>query len=698
MATLRRPNPLWVDYKNLADQEIEGLIIESRHLLDLLTFELSARQESKSRDVKYEDKLRGAAKKIRRWGVPDDFVDSNALGIDVLRVGLAPIKANLATWGRTAYCELIWLASVVTTPAHACLLMTAFTQRDLEKSNRHDKSRFISFLKENESALYCTDLEQLIHGSAAVALHTPSIGTLFDSLDDDSRELLHVIVFLGGNEIAEQLLQRASWDSITWGNNGERMKHHPDLLPVLRDRARYEAAIHRLLEEKLVLHSSDQFGRRFFLVPPSFRQHVEQQQGGSRTWRLEALKTVLHSFPKHRHFEPLYFISIARSMVPALQHTLPSLEDAALVDKLHVSHIFQVAETCLSASIFLDKNWKAEVLARAEKLLSNIARLLARIRLRKLELSRICGNVPHDVDDQLDQLELYLSGSDHRSNACLGELALLHTHLCMDRHELTRAFDIVSRIEPRHSHHVSTLEQILIEEKLLHMGKIRRYQGAFAEAEGYFQQLIKDSPRSGLLGKVMSQLSAVKCEQGNAVSAITLMRAELEALKESCQPMDGINATMLKLSLAEAHLMEALTLQTPESFTSAQTVFGELKQHFRERKKGVLGRVGKMQLFRTLCGIAILSHVQSNPQTAWACWDEALVASRACNWPEGHSDLIIAYSKAELAYRLGRTADGDKLRSYAAGLYQSTGQQYHFVGLGSVWPKMLDGWLGDKRI
>ncbi|KAI1641505.1 hypothetical protein F4809DRAFT_586974 [Biscogniauxia mediterranea] len=55
--------------------------------------------------------------------------------------------------------------------------------------------------------------------------------------------------------------------------------------------------------------------------------------------------------------------------------------------------------------------------------------------------------------------------------------------------------------------------------------------------------------------------------------------------------------------------------------------------------------------------------------------------------------MIISYSTSELEARRGATAQSDILRGYAGTLFARTGRQHHFLGLGSLWPDIVGGWL-----
>ncbi|KAI3326639.1 hypothetical protein HD806DRAFT_487751 [Xylariaceae sp. AK1471] len=162
MPTLRQPSSLWTNCRNLSNDEVEGLIIEGRHLNELLQTELRLREEAQV-DLTLGNEVQRKAAEIRKNGLNahdrELIAEAGHPGIAVIRDGLASAKEGLARWDHIAYCELIWLVSNTTTAAHALLLVISLGRQRLEKINLRQKSMLVSFIKQHESALVCACLE-----------------------------------------------------------------------------------------------------------------------------------------------------------------------------------------------------------------------------------------------------------------------------------------------------------------------------------------------------------------------------------------------------------------------------------------------------------------------------------------------------------------------------------------------------------
>ncbi|KAF2180925.1 hypothetical protein K469DRAFT_266925 [Zopfia rhizophila CBS 207.26] len=502
-------------------------------------------------------------------------------------------------------------------------------------------------------------------------------------LDDDSQHLTLVISFLDGANITDKLLDRASAKKRIWGSNGEIQLQEPSVIPVLSDRSRTETALLRLEQASVIAKSGLS---SYSIVKKSRTKDID-------TWKFEALRVVLHTFPEHRQLDPLYYTSLVEAIIPQLQHVLPYLDEETVCNKLDSFHVARIVNMLLSASYFLEVDWKKKVLDTASRLLKPQDQSLARIKLRRVALSRICNKAtPEQQINQLGELSSEFRPVDKRSNADLGEILLLQARVLVDLQRHRHAFSVLEAFMPWDSEEISTLEQIVMNDITLIRGEILRYEGNFREARDRFMQLLGQVPTPP---KVTTQLGAVSCELGNFDPVIETLTNELKALEMAGSIMDSRNAKRLQLGLADAHLFKAIRLDSihglgselreiTESIKQARRILESLEEKFKNTDK--LRKVGKINRFRILAALAILEHLQGSPILALARWDEAQAASRDCGWSEGYSDMIVMYSKCELMCRLGNTHESEYLLQKALQLYQTTGRQYHFTGLGSVWP------------
>lgn len=99
MPTLRQPSSLWTNYNELSNNEVEGLIIEGRHLNELLQAELRLRKKARA-DSTLGNKVRRKAIKIQtnKLSTRDHELIEKAghPGISVIRNGLSSAKESLA--------------------------------------------------------------------------------------------------------------------------------------------------------------------------------------------------------------------------------------------------------------------------------------------------------------------------------------------------------------------------------------------------------------------------------------------------------------------------------------------------------------------------------------------------------------------------------------------------------------------------
>ena len=374
--------------------------------------------------------------------------------------------------------------------------------------------------------------------------------------------------------------------------------------------------------------------------------------------------------------------------MPQLQHILPYLGDDAVLDKLTSSHLTRLAEVCLSASYFFKLAWKEHVLGVAESLLPSGHEARARLELRKMQLSRISGRVTSDDQvPKIKELRSSFQPHDTRSNAYSGDMVLFHARLLIDTGKHREARSVLDVFQSRVPLHTSELERLTLNDIGFVRGEIARYEGYFVEADHHFFGLLGRTPTPP---KITIQHSAVCCELGNFDYAITSLNDELKAA-------GGRKATGLRLALAEAYLMQGAELAARERTDIAAQKIPVMVLDLAGKARGILeslwqlfddvellGKVGKINRFKILAAFAMIEHLTGNAEGAIRRWDKAQEASREC-WPQGYTDAIIAYSKADLHYRLGEQALAEDLERMAFSLYRAAGTGHHFTGFATVW-------------
>jgi len=96
----------------------------------------------------------------------------------------------------------------------------------------------------------------------------------------------------------------------------------------------------------------------------------------------------------------------------------------------------------------------------------------------------------------------------------------------------------------------------------------------------------------------------------------------------------------------------------------------------------------RFELTAILIGIAIITHVSGDPDAAVSAWE---VVQSTCSEiePSLHYASVIAdYSINELDLQRGRQPDIVVNNRASEGI-SKVGKQYHFTGLGVLWPNIL---------
>ncbi|CAJ2514314.1 Uu.00g024330.m01.CDS01 [Anthostomella pinea] len=228
MPILTQPSSLWADCGKLSNDEIEGLIIEGRHLTELLQAELKLRQTTRV-ELDLGSEVKRKAVRIQRDGLsaPDLglMADADNLGMAVMRDGLSSVKEGLIKWDHIAYTELIWLVSSTTTSAHALLLVLAVSKRRLEKINLYKKSMLVSYIKQHEETLFCACLESaarsLVHARNMTDMVPVSSSFCDAALSNVEKLELDVSLVVTDNEVS-----RGYKDSLATGPGLQMSTHN----------------------------------------------------------------------------------------------------------------------------------------------------------------------------------------------------------------------------------------------------------------------------------------------------------------------------------------------------------------------------------------------------------------------------------------------------------------------------------------
>ncbi|KAI0189226.1 hypothetical protein F4808DRAFT_445722 [Astrocystis sublimbata] len=165
-----RIHALWLYYADLPNDDVEKLVIEYRHLIQLFQILLEL-PEIVPPNFELGQKVQQKAQQIQQQGLsPTDRslieeATGRNLGITVIEKGL--VSAQGLGWKQKSHAEFVWLVSHITTAAHGILLVLAIDRPDLETINLRQKTMLAVFMKQRENILSCAALE-----STARSLYT----------------------------------------------------------------------------------------------------------------------------------------------------------------------------------------------------------------------------------------------------------------------------------------------------------------------------------------------------------------------------------------------------------------------------------------------------------------------------------------------------------------------------------------------
>lgn len=125
------------------------------------------------------------------------------------------------------------------------------------------------------------------------------ISNTLETVLQDARELLQLIVFMGG-AIPERLLTGAS-ECPYWESNGESCVYRPRLIPALLVSAALDTHLRELVQTGLITRSND----RMIFVDPLTMAYIQDRTPDRRWWENLATNAVLHGFPKDKYAEPV---------------------------------------------------------------------------------------------------------------------------------------------------------------------------------------------------------------------------------------------------------------------------------------------------------------------------------------------------------------------------------------------------------
>ncbi|RYP68536.1 hypothetical protein DL771_006613 [Monosporascus sp. 5C6A] len=465
---------------------------------------------------------------------------------------------------------------------------------------------------------------------------------IFKKIEPDSQTLAYILRGLGAVNIPKELFRLVRMASFTWGPDGEIRTVTPRIIPLIQEEQIFEPALRNL-----------------------------ENRSDETVWTAEAAKIVIHAFPKHSNIEPAEY------------HLLPQILNPRVMALFDSACLIQLSEVGLSASNFGERLWKYNAVTIATEAANILgedsadrALLLALANVRKASLALL-----YEDPGKWQAKSISFPNYDDRSSAFSSKLLIVKAREDVGFNAIASASEHLMNFKPTWNGTLSTLRKSQNRRVAFMRAKILRFEGRFREA---YEILITLAPPDS---SVASLLAGVLCELGQCDHAIQELNQQLTITRHPK------SVTRVRLALANAYLMKCMQVFQGQgrrldwrSLQASRDIYEDLRAH-----PFPATYFGKIDHLSTLMGLAIADHLNGQVDNALKAWQAALAASQAFLLT-GYTDMIQAYSTSELQIRRGASAQADVLGNYAKALFAKTGRQYHFAGIGSFWPDILNSW------
>ncbi|TAQ85253.1 hypothetical protein B7494_g6415 [Chlorociboria aeruginascens] len=525
----------------------------------------------------------------------------------------------------------------------------------------------------------------------------------FQNLDDHSRDLATLLVFLGEADIPVMMLRRAAWPKKIFDLSGIiNLVPAPYINPLLSQPENLNSTLKQLESLSLIAFTWDETIR----VQPDLRWIIEHGFGETRRdMEYEASLLVFHAFPTNVNLETgraLRVDRICSVQLPHVQHVLRYFDNPHFIDRFTPQEREQIILSCLLSSFFGPLAGKWKVLEVTEKIVGihdADSLLWERLQFRRIVMHRLYNFTgPEEVP-------IYRT-----SHALAGEMILFRAQLLIYQDQLPLAWQELALWNPRQP---ETPEQGYIRQmKVSLQVRICRFAGNYLHAKQLLHKLEGEGLCNGIEHHYFADYISVYGETGEVelaaraipsgnfleeglgltglrvshVAASTYLLRGLWMLKR----MDGVD--LLELDRADFHLKRA------------KAIYRALEEKYPHPT--AVSLVGSIRHFSIVAGLAMVAHVESRffPEVstyeeALSYWKIALSEGRSLiEKLGGKSDgsfleMIISYSMCDLTNQLGLREGAIKLMEKTKLFYRITGRQFQYVALGGVWFDLVQRWI-----
>lgn len=374
------------------------------------------------------------------------------------------------------------------------------------------------------------------------------------------------------------------------------------------------------------------------------------------------------------------FSELGRAYIPQLRHIVHHYDFLEAAGHIPAEVKHSIVSTLVASSFLSSIPWKVDAVERAAKIAATLLipdeYLDMMVLARKTDVCRLQGSLCDDNP---------LSGfstDNKKLNALSGEvLLILSADWLQNKENLDMAGLILQKIQPVDPTQISTLEELVLQKKAFAWGRLCRFQGRFEESRQVLEALYnaRHFPE-GVISvgascyDLVSHLAAVLCELGDPVYAEMLVSDKLDDI-HNLKAQKSPPALRLRLALAEAALQQG-------EYWRAQDIYWDLTRHVGISQ---VAYNSTMDICRLNIGLARVQHVQGNWIAALKHWERALWVY--VNHPgfQGFGTVIVYASIGFVKRQMGDAHNADRYLAKAQELFQVTGRQHWFTGLGTKW-------------
>jgi tetratricopeptide (TPR) repeat protein len=371
-----------------------------------------------------------------------------------------------------------------------------------------------------------------------------------------------------------------------------------------------------------------------------------------------------------------------RALLPSFQHVLKPYN--ALSGHLCPSMKRRLVAALLSASRFLDQDWKISKICLAKSILRSLEPDAETVYLERCAAQRsmFLSREPQNYSNTSYRNFVPM---DQRSNAQRGEMVIFYVQSLIACNQLSRAMSELRNFRAFES--LASRQETLVLQRIdLYIARVHQLRGEFEKAQKCFLQVPDERQETSISCWRTSRLADIYCELGRADKAEEVTKSALDFLKK--WNWDVLpKATRLKLSLADAYLHQ-------NKFTEAEMIYLELNETHRMMDN--FSDNAQAEVVRTLVGLARRFHLERCWPRALEYWQDALTKVKQFHWRTEFAEVTIS---ASLCHIYMETSNLEDARNHAekAGKLRSQMPEHWCPLLGTQWPKLLLEWLPQTK-